>query len=79
MLDNAGAMAKLEPALDHYDNGSVRFRGANLDGKMHGPWTFYRRDGTLMRSGEFDRGRQIGTWLTFDRLGKVVKETSFSR
>jgi hypothetical protein len=30
-----------------------------------------------MRTGAFDRGRQIGPWRTFDRSGNVVKETRF--
>jgi len=64
-------------AIDHYDNGTMRFSGANLDGKMHGRWKFFRRDGSLMRSGSFERGRQVGLWRTFDRSGKVVKETKF--
>ena len=72
---NSGA--KPTPAIDHYDNGTVRFRGANLEGKMHGPWTFFRRDGSLMRSGSFDRGTQVGIWRTYDRTGSVVKETDF--
>ena len=67
----------LEPAIDHYPNGGVRFRGANLEGRMHGPWEFYRADGSLMRAGAFDRGRQIGTWRTYDRAGKIVKKTTF--
>jgi antitoxin component YwqK of YwqJK toxin-antitoxin module len=66
-----------EPAVDYYPNGKVRFRGANLDGQMHGPWTFFRADGSIMRSGSFDRGRQIGVWRTYDRTGAVVKETHF--
>ncbi|HEY7590496.1 MAG TPA: hypothetical protein VH723_05845 [Candidatus Limnocylindrales bacterium] len=70
-------MAKPEPALEHYANGNVKFRGANLEGQMHGPWQFFRTDGSLMRSGSFDRGRQVGVWKTFDRAGKVVKETTF--
>ena len=65
------------PAIDHYDNGQVRFRGFDLEGEMHGDWAFFRRDGSLMRAGEFDRGRQVGTWRTFDRAGKVVKATDF--
>ena len=70
-------MPELEPAVDHYDNGQARFRGANLDGQMHGPWEFYRRDGSLMRAGSFERGRQVGIWRTYDRTGRLVKETSF--
>ena len=65
------------PAIDRYPNGNVRFEGANLEGEMHGDWSFFRADGSLMRSGRFDRGRQVGPWRTFDRAGKLVKETDF--
>jgi antitoxin component YwqK of YwqJK toxin-antitoxin module len=41
---------------------------------MHGAWEFYRKDGSLMRSGEFDRGKQIGIWRTYDRNGALVSE-----
>jgi antitoxin component YwqK of YwqJK toxin-antitoxin module len=44
---------------------------------MHGFWEFFRKDGTLMRSGSFDQGKQSGVWKTFDREGKLVKETKF--
>jgi antitoxin component YwqK of YwqJK toxin-antitoxin module len=60
-----------------YPNGNVKFKGAYLDGEVHGEWTFYRADGSLMRSGAFDHGRQVGTWRTFDRAGRLVKETDF--
>jgi antitoxin component YwqK of YwqJK toxin-antitoxin module len=68
---------ELTPAIDHYPNGALRFTGFNLDGEMHGPWVFYRADGSVMRSGSFDRGHQVGTWTTFSRDGSVVKETVF--
>ena len=66
------------PHIEHYANGNVKMRGAHLAGEMHGPWEFYRQDGSLMRSGAFDRGRQVGTWRTCDRAGRVVKETRFA-
>ena len=59
----------------HYANGRTKFSGLRLDGEMHGAWSWYRTAGSPMRSGQFDRGRQVGTWRTFDRAGKVVKET----
>jgi len=65
------------PHEERYDNGHVKLEGAHLDGEMHGEWRFYRRDGSLMRSGAFDRGRQVGAWRTFDRNGSIVKETVF--
>ena len=45
----------------YYADGRVKFTGAYLDGEMHGAWEWYRTDGTLMRSGSFDRGRQIAS------------------
>ncbi|MFL5680660.1 MAG: toxin-antitoxin system YwqK family antitoxin [Chloroflexota bacterium] len=62
----------------HYANGNIKYRGAHLDGEMHGPWEFFRTDGSMMRAGSFDRGKQVGVWRTYDRTGNVVKETTFS-
>lgn len=67
------------PEIALYPNGAVKFKGFLLDGEMHGAWEFYRTDGSPMRSGEFDRGKQVGVWRTFDRSGAVLKETDFSR
>jgi antitoxin component YwqK of YwqJK toxin-antitoxin module len=68
--------AAIEDNAD-YDNGHPKHRGTRIDGEMHGKWDFYRRDGSLMRSGKFDHGKQVGTWRTYDRSGAVVKETEF--
>jgi antitoxin component YwqK of YwqJK toxin-antitoxin module len=67
----------LEPDHVDYDNGNPKQRGYRLDGEVHGSWEFYRRDRSIMRSGEFDRGEQVGVWRTFDRSGAIVKETVF--
>jgi antitoxin component YwqK of YwqJK toxin-antitoxin module len=69
--------SKPVPHVEHYDNGEVKLRGAHLGGEMHGPWEFFRRDGSTMRAGAFDHGRQIGVWKTFDRNGGVVRESDF--
>ena len=45
------------PHEERYDNGQLKLEGAYLAGEMHGKWSFYRRDGSLMRRGSFDRGR----------------------
>lgn len=65
------------PHEERYEDGTVKLRGAYLDGAMHGAWEFYRTDGSLMRSGSFDRGRQTGVWRTRSRDGRIVKETDF--
>ncbi|MEY4310270.1 MAG: hypothetical protein RLZ71_196 [Actinomycetota bacterium] len=60
-----------------YPNGLPRFKGDYLDGKLHGYWEFYRTDGSVMRTGSFNREVQVGIWRTFDREGRLVKETDF--
>jgi antitoxin component YwqK of YwqJK toxin-antitoxin module len=67
------------PETVRYPSGGVKMTGAHLDGEMHGPWAWYRTDGTIMRSGYFDRGKQVGVWRTFDRSGRVVKETDSTK
>ena len=67
------------PELVFFPNGIVKMKGFRLGGAMHGEWEWYRTDGTVMRTGQFDRGRQIGTWRTFDRSGRLVKETDYSK
>ena len=62
---------------DRYADGSTRSSGFEIDGVLHGHWEWFRLDGTLMRSGEFSLGDQVGIWRTWDRSGRLVKETSF--
>jgi antitoxin component YwqK of YwqJK toxin-antitoxin module len=67
-----------QPDVARYADGTIRSTGFHLDGEMHGRWEFFRKDGSMMRAGELDRGRQVGVWRTFDRSGRLVKETDFS-
>ena len=69
--------SELVPETVHYANGKVKYDGFLLDGVAHGAWTWYRTDGSVMRTGTFDHGRQVGAWRTFDRAGRLVKETRF--
>ena len=66
------------PTTNRYSTGAVQSTGFMLDGEMHAHWEFFRKDGSMMRSGDFDRGTQTGTWRTFDRAGRLVKETAFA-
>jgi antitoxin component YwqK of YwqJK toxin-antitoxin module len=67
--------SKATPDVAHYAGSAIRYRGFQLDGQMPRAWEFFRKDGSVMRSGEFDRGQRVGVWRTFDRNGKVVKES----
>jgi antitoxin component YwqK of YwqJK toxin-antitoxin module len=59
----------------HHKDGSVRAKGWLRDGQLDGHWEWFRKDGTKMRSGDFDMGRQVGEWTTYDAKGEVYKVT----
>lgn len=60
---------------DFHPNGALKAKGKMRDGQLHGPWSWWRADGSLMRTGSFDLGRQVGTWTTYDAAGAPVKVT----
>jgi uncharacterized protein YdhG (YjbR/CyaY superfamily) len=66
-------------ARDFYADGGLKAKGRIKDGELHGGWLWWRRDGSLLRSGSFDRGRQVGEWTTYDRASMPVKATDFGR
>ncbi|BDU18144.1 hypothetical protein [Lysobacter auxotrophicus] len=68
-----GAKAKKHVQL--HKDGSVWAKGQTLEGVPTGYWEWFRVDGTLMRSGHFEQGRQVGEWTTYDKLGRVYKVT----
>lgn len=59
----------------YHKGGSVCARGNMLGEQMHGYWEWYRKDGSLKRSGYFEQGIQVGAWTTYDQEGKVHKVT----
>jgi antitoxin component YwqK of YwqJK toxin-antitoxin module len=62
--------------VERHRDGSVRARGPVVDGQPDGYWEWFRLDGTMLRSGSFDRGRQTGEWTTYDRSGAPYKVTT---
>jgi len=53
--------------IEFFDDGTVKAVGRMRDGELHGDWRWYRRDGSLLRTGSFDRGAKVGTWQTHAR------------
>jgi antitoxin component YwqK of YwqJK toxin-antitoxin module len=50
-------------------------KGKMLDGVMTGHWRWFRTDGTMLRSGNFENGKPVGRWTTYDKQGEVYKTT----
>jgi antitoxin component YwqK of YwqJK toxin-antitoxin module len=61
--------------VHYHKDGSVYGKGSMKDGKMHGYWEWFRKDGSRMRSGHFDKAEQVGEWITYDKKGEPFKTT----
>ena len=70
-------MPKIIKHTEYHTDGSVWAKGSMNDGECDGYWEWWRNDGTKMRSGYFKKGKQIGTWITYNKEGKVYKKTLF--
>ncbi len=80
-----------KPHVIYHKDGSIWAKGDMIDGESEGYWEWFRKParnaspreaggvGTKMRSGYFLKGVQIGEWTTYDKEGKVVKVTDFSK
>ncbi len=64
-----------EPCEKHHKGGTLWARGQTVDGVPEGFWEWFRKDGTLLRSGTFEKGEQVGEWTTYNREGKPHKVT----
>ena len=53
--------------MEFYDNGYLKAKGRYREGEMHGNWEFFRRDGSIMRSGKLSHGEPVGEWTTYVR------------
>ena len=68
-----------EKYVKRHNDGTIWAKGTMVNGVPEGYWEWFRKEGTRMRSGYFEKGKQIGKWTTYDRKGKVFKVTDFSR
>jgi antitoxin component YwqK of YwqJK toxin-antitoxin module len=68
-------MPETKPFEKRHRDGSLWATGQTLDDVPTGYWEWFRKDGTKLRSGHFDHGKQVGEWTTYDRTGAVYKVT----
>jgi antitoxin component YwqK of YwqJK toxin-antitoxin module len=67
--------APAKPHIQYHKDGSVWAKGQTIGDVPTGYWEWFRKDGTRMRSGFFEDGKQVGEWTTYDRKGRVYKVT----
>jgi antitoxin component YwqK of YwqJK toxin-antitoxin module len=61
---------------ERHRDGSIRARGQVVNGQPDGYWEWFRLDGTMLRTGHFDQGRQTGERTTYDTSGAPYKVTT---
>jgi antitoxin component YwqK of YwqJK toxin-antitoxin module len=59
----------------HASGKTIWSMGKIKNGQPEGYWRWFRIDGTLKRSGYFEKGNPVGTWTTYDHQGKPYKIT----
>ncbi len=60
----------------HANGTTIWSKGKVVNGQPEGYWEWYRIDGTIKRSGHFERGEPVGEWITYDKDGKRYKVTN---
>ncbi len=66
----------MKPFLKNHKDGSLWVKGQTVDEIPTGYWQWFRKDGTILRSGYFEKGEQAGNWTTYDKNGDVYKVTT---
>ncbi|HEX7905114.1 MAG TPA: hypothetical protein VF487_14680 [Chitinophagaceae bacterium] len=61
--------------IKYHADGSIWAKGKMKEDQPDGYWEWFRKDGVIMRSGYFEKGKQVGEWTTYDKKGKVYKVT----
>ncbi len=63
--------------IKYHANGVTRWsKGKIVNDLSEGYWEWYRPDGTLKRSGHFEKGEPVGEWVTYDNKGIKYKVTT---
>jgi len=54
----------MKERIERHKDGTIKAKGHIKAGELEGYWEWFRKDGTKMRSGYFENGKQVGEWTT---------------
>jgi hypothetical protein len=60
LVNEFGQEIWMKQRIDRHKDGSIKARGHVIDQVLAGYWEWFRKDGTKMRSGYFENGKQGG-------------------
>jgi antitoxin component YwqK of YwqJK toxin-antitoxin module len=62
----------LTDGVFYYENGVISQEGTYKNGKLHGQWISYDRDGKKNTMAYYHKGKKVGKWI-FWRDGKMIE------
>jgi antitoxin component YwqK of YwqJK toxin-antitoxin module len=71
----AGSKDDIHEHIEYHKDGSIWARKQSRGDAPIGYWEWFRKEGTIMRSGYFEDGEPTGEWTMYDRQGSVHKIT----
>lgn len=66
---------KLTKATYYHDNGEIAQIGYYLNGKVHGEWIAFNRDGKKIAMAEYEKGKKTGKWFFWN--GDTLSEVNY--
>jgi uncharacterized protein len=65
-LDSATPVSPIQPAVGHYSNGKLRFKGEYYNGYRHGAWTDWNGNGDTISIVNYDQGKLSGSFKIWE-------------
>ncbi|WP_417884792.1 toxin-antitoxin system YwqK family antitoxin [Zunongwangia sp.] len=59
----------------YYEDGNVKQEGTYKDGKLHGEWVSYDKNGKKIAYATYANGKKVGTWYFWQ--GSLVKKVNY--
>jgi antitoxin component YwqK of YwqJK toxin-antitoxin module len=66
---------KMVKATFFHENGQIAQTGFYLEGKLHGEWTMFCKEGNKLAMGTYQQGAKTGKWFFWE--GEALKEVDF--
>ena len=70
---------KIAETSYYIPEGTIEYVGSEKDGKIHGDFTSYYRNGVVSIKGKLDNGLYIGEWLYYDDDGSLNKTLYYNK
>ncbi len=67
------------PARTYYDDGGLAKQASYKEGKLHGAFTEWHRNGRVAGTGAWEEGARVGTWAIHYESGQLEEQCGYER